>query len=168
MLFCDLDFFHLCPMRRPVAVFATPDDLLAGVCRQIGDHEPKRKPRQSARRFKRTFFSADTQARRVRNSSKCTPGDNNYIQRLCPTGRGPDEENFIDKIHTGTRESSREPPGLIPWSKGCIGRQGLCQQGPLRGPSAVTGSCERLPVIDPCGPGEQRGGRLICKRRLRD
>ncbi|MBD0865210.1 MAG: hypothetical protein GDA36_06150, partial [Rhodobacteraceae bacterium] len=35
---------HLCPMRRTIAVFATHDDLLAGVCRQIGDYGPKRKP----------------------------------------------------------------------------------------------------------------------------
>ncbi|MBD0865444.1 MAG: hypothetical protein GDA36_07495, partial [Rhodobacteraceae bacterium] len=31
----------LCPMRRPIAVFATFDNLLAGVCRQIEDHGPK-------------------------------------------------------------------------------------------------------------------------------
>ncbi|MBD0865377.1 MAG: hypothetical protein GDA36_07120, partial [Rhodobacteraceae bacterium] len=29
---------RLCPMRRPIAVFVTCDDLLAGGCRQIGDH----------------------------------------------------------------------------------------------------------------------------------
>ena len=37
-----LTSLHLYPMRRPVAVFATHDDLLAGVCRQIGDHGLKR------------------------------------------------------------------------------------------------------------------------------
>ncbi|MBD0865922.1 MAG: hypothetical protein GDA36_10150 [Rhodobacteraceae bacterium] len=62
------------------------DDLLAGVYRQIKDHEPKRRPRQSRR-----AFHADTQARWVRNGAKRTPGDKMTSRRLCPPGRGRDE-----------------------------------------------------------------------------
>ena len=43
MLFAAPTSLHLCPMRRPIAVFATCDDLLARGCRQIGDNGPKRR-----------------------------------------------------------------------------------------------------------------------------
>ncbi|MBD0866419.1 MAG: hypothetical protein GDA36_12930 [Rhodobacteraceae bacterium] len=56
---------------------------------------------------------ADTQARWVRNSRKRTPGYEDEIQRLCPPGRGPDEESFIDKVHTGTCEPGREPRARV-------------------------------------------------------
>ncbi|MBD0865177.1 MAG: hypothetical protein GDA36_05980 [Rhodobacteraceae bacterium] len=45
--------------------------------------------------------------------AKRTPGYEDDIQRLCPPGRGPDEESLIDKVHTGTCEPgcpARSPP----------------------------------------------------------
>ena len=50
----------------------------------------------------------------------------------------PNEESFIDKVHTG-----HLPTGT------------LCAV------ATVTRSCEQLPVIDPCGPGNNAEAGLM-------
>ena len=155
---------HLCPMRRPLAVFATHDDLLTGVCRQIGDHGLKRckvpsapaaistrrkRPGRSGGPTIQTCTSVPTRkrggsgtARSVYRVTKMT------YRRLFPPGRGPNKERFIDKVHKGhlrntTSANRAGSPGLIPWFRGAnaqagIGRQSLCQQGQPGCSGAVT------------------------------
>ncbi|MBD0864801.1 MAG: hypothetical protein GDA36_03910 [Rhodobacteraceae bacterium] len=128
-------------MRRPIAVFATHDDLLTGVCRQIEDHGSKRwkvppgshidapqnRAEAEAPEDPDVHFSADTQARGSGNGAKRMPGDKMTSRRLCPPGRGLNEESFIDKAHTGTCEPGRGPRVRY-HGQGGYGRQGLCQQ----------------------------------------
>ncbi|MBD0864925.1 MAG: hypothetical protein GDA36_04590 [Rhodobacteraceae bacterium] len=100
-------------MRRPIAVFATCDDLAPGVCRQIGDHGLKLKKIEASiidatlvqsAACSGSHSNADTQARWVRYA-----GRQDGIQRRCPPGRGPDEESFINKVHMGHLRTGRAP-----------------------------------------------------------
>ena len=94
--------------NRPIAGFATHGDLLTRVCRHTGG---TCRPAPAARKH-----GGSGTARRLRQATKMTS------RRLCPPGRDPDGEGFIDKVHTV--RSTRAPanragsPGLIPWSKG--------------------------------------------------
>ncbi|MBD0865215.1 MAG: hypothetical protein GDA36_06180 [Rhodobacteraceae bacterium] len=103
-------------------------------------------------------------------SSKRTPGYEDEIQRLYPPGRGPDEESFINKVHTGNCETPqlRTGPGTPGFEyHGRRGERtgGYWPTGPVSSrptgmPCAVatvTGSCEKPPVIDPCGLGQNAG-----------
>ncbi|MBD0865482.1 MAG: hypothetical protein GDA36_07690 [Rhodobacteraceae bacterium] len=117
-------------MRRLVAVFATHDDLLAKVYRQIGDHGLQRwkvPPRPGSHidapqdRAKvqapddlleyppddlDMHFSADTQARWVRNSAKRTPGD-----KMTSNGfTGPDEARTMKASSTRPARHLRTGP----------------------------------------------------------
>ena len=120
MLFCGLDLFapvpdattH-CHFRNALMQGGVHDDLLAGVCRQIKDHGPKRRPRQSTRRSRRAFQCRHASAI-GQERPEAYAGRQDDIQRLCPAGRGPNEESFIDKVYTGTCEPGRVPPRLIP------------------------------------------------------
>ncbi|MBD0864409.1 MAG: hypothetical protein GDA36_01755 [Rhodobacteraceae bacterium] len=96
-------------------------------------------------------FRADTQARWVGNGAKPTPGYKDDIQRLCSPGRGPNKESFIDKVYKGHLRNTTP-----------------ANRDALRGRYHAGIMCERPPVIDPCVPGNNAGGRLIFKRRLRD
>ncbi|MBD0866044.1 MAG: transposase [Rhodobacteraceae bacterium] len=91
MLFCDLDLFapvpdattH-CRFRNTLVKGGVHDDLLAGVCRQIGDHGPKRwnvPPAPAAIPVRHA--SAAGQERREAYARL-----QNEIQRPCPLGRG--------------------------------------------------------------------------------
>ena len=138
---------RLCLVRRPIAVFATHDDLLTGVCRQIDNHGPKRckippPPRQPYRRAARpdrkrwsptdppddppddpgVHFSTDTQVRRVRNGAK----------RMTSTGFArPDEARTRKASSTRSARQPRTGAGTLlgRTRERVIGRQGLCQQG---------------------------------------
>ncbi|MBD0866257.1 MAG: hypothetical protein GDA36_12060 [Rhodobacteraceae bacterium] len=98
-----------CRFRNALVQGGVHDDLPAGVCRQIGDHGPKRckmlpTPRQPYRAEEVTpddppddpdvHFSVDAQARWVKKGSKPTP---NYKMTSNGFAR-PNEESFIDKV----------------------------------------------------------------------
>ncbi|MBD0864663.1 MAG: hypothetical protein GDA36_03170 [Rhodobacteraceae bacterium] len=140
------------------------DDVLTGIDapQDRAEEEPPDDPP--------VHFNADTQARRLRNGSKTTPGYKDKIQRLCPPGRVPDEESFIDKVHTGTCETPQLRTGPGATGVRYHGQRGERAGGywptrpiparPTGTPCAVTtvtGSCERPPVIAPCGLRKNAG-----------
>jgi len=87
------------------------------------------------------------------------------IQRLCPPGRGKFHQQGLHH----TCEPGREPPGLIPWSKGRTRGRVLADKAyASKAPCAVAnvmGSCVQPPVIDPRNrplrAREQRGRQAI-------
>ena len=154
---------HLCPMRRPIAIFATCDDLAAGVCRQIKDHRLKR---QSSTPHWWNVPPAPAaipvpQARWIKQGSKSTLGYEDEIQRLCPPGRSPERGKFHRQGPHGAsaNRAGSLPPGFIPWSKGRTrGRVWPTGPVPARPADALAWSlryrdgiiCEQPPVINPC------------------
>ena len=149
-------------MRRPIAVFATCDDRAVGVCRQIEDHGPQQRsstphwckvpPRPSSytdapqNRTKAeeapsdppddpgVHFSADTQARRVRNGSKRTPGykmkSNGFARPYGAPERGKfHRQGPLEHLrNTTTANQAGNPRGSIPWSKGRTRRRILADK----------------------------------------
>ncbi|MBD0865661.1 MAG: hypothetical protein GDA36_08695 [Rhodobacteraceae bacterium] len=113
---------HLCPVRRPIAEAAIIDAPL------VQSAAPTRQPYQRTARPGRSgdpdnppdgpdmHFSADTQARRIRNGAKRMPGDKMTSRRLCPAGRGLNEESFIDRVRTTRFTKGTCQPGRPAWS----------------------------------------------------
>ena len=102
------------------------------------------------------------------------PGDKMTSRRPCLPGRGPNEERFIDKVHTTPEEPGREPPGFDTMVRGAkaqahIGRQGLCQQGQPGRPArsrhrdGIMRTAARHRPLRAC---EKHGGRLSSKQPL--
>jgi len=104
--------------------------------------------------------SADTQARWVRYAVGYKMKSNGFAH--------PDEEeeSFIDKVHTIPEEPGREPPGSVPWSKGRTRRRVLANRD-ARGRAHRDRIMRTVARYRPLRAWEQRGGRLISKRRLR-
>jgi len=142
------------------------------VCRQIGDHGPKR--RSSAPHWCKvpprpnSHFSVDTQARWVRNGSKRTPG---YKMKSNGFARS-DEARTRKALSTRSVPHLRTGPGAPGFytmveganTRAGIRRQGLCQQGQLghlrgchRDGIMRTAARHRSRAIDPCEPGNNAG-----------
>ncbi|MBD0865849.1 MAG: hypothetical protein GDA36_09735 [Rhodobacteraceae bacterium] len=64
---------QLCPMRQPITVFVTHDDLPSEVCRAPQNRAEEQAP-DNPPDDPDVHFGADTQARWVRNSPKRRPG----------------------------------------------------------------------------------------------
>jgi len=138
MLFCGFDL--LAPVtdktthyrfRNVLVKGGIHDDLLTGVCRQIRDHGAKAAIIDTTAP---AAISVPTRKHGGSGTARKYAGLQDNIQRLCPPGRGPDWESFIDRVHKGHLRTGPGTPGFDTMVEGAkaqarTGRQGLCQQG---------------------------------------